>query len=175
VQTAPGHAAPSGLKQDILRLLAERPLDKAEISQALGLAPALRTKLLGLLRDMELAGDVARIRKDRFIIPQAADLFTGNIQFHASGTAHVLSEKTGEADLFIGPENTFTAMHGDRVVARISVETKGRRPGAEAVREGRVIRILNRANETIVVTLQESKNFFYLVADGPRFVHNLYL
>jgi ribonuclease R len=164
------------LKQDILRLLAERPLDKGEISQALNLAPEMRTKLLGLLRDMELAGDVARIRKDRFIIPQAADLFTGNIQFHTSGTAHVLSEKTGAPDLFISPENTFTAMHGDRVVARISVErAAGRRPGAEAVHEGRVIRILNRANETIVGTLQKSKNFFYLVADDPRFVHNLYL
>ena len=164
------------LKQDILRLLAERPLDKVEISQALKLEPAMRTKLLGLLRDMELAGDVARIRKDRFIIPQAADLFTGNIQFHASGTAHVLSEKTGEPDLFISAENSFTAMHGDRVVARVSVErAAGRRPGAEAVHEGRVIRILNRANETIVGTLQKSKNFFYLVADDPRFVHNLYL
>jgi len=164
------------LKQDILRLLAERPLDKVEISQALKLDPAMRTKLLGLLRDMELAGDIARIRKDRFIIPQAADLFTGNIQFHASGTAHVLSEKTGEPDLFISAENSFTAMHGDRVVARVSVErAAGRRPGAEAVHEGRVIRILNRANETIVGTLQKSKNFFYLVADDPRFVHNLYL
>ena len=167
--------APS-LKQDILRLLAKRPLDKAEISQELNLAPALRTKLLGLLRDMELAGDVARIRKDRFIIPEAADLFTGNIQFHASGTAHVLSEKAGEPDLFISPENTFTAMHGDRVVARVSVEgAANRRPGAAAVHEGRVIRILARTNETIVGTLQKSKNFFYLVADDPRFVHNLYL
>jgi len=171
-----GEGSQHTLKQDILRLLAERPLDKAEISQALNLAPEMRTKLLGLLRDMELAGDVARIRKDRFIIPQAADLFTGNIQFHASGTAHVLSEKTGAPDLFISPENSFTAMHGDRVVARVSVErAAGRRPGAEAVHEGRVIRILNRANETIVGTLQKSKNFFYLVADDPRFIHNLYL
>ncbi|MCK9589710.1 MAG: RNB domain-containing ribonuclease, partial [Terrimicrobiaceae bacterium] len=168
------HGAPPPLRQDILRLLAERPLDKIEITEALRLAPAMRTKLLGLLRDMELAGDVARIRKDRFIIPQAADLLTGNIQFHASGTAHVLSEKTGEPDLFISPENSFTAMHGDRVVARVE-RGKGRRPGAAPVHEGRVIRILNRANETIVGTLQKSKNFFYLVADDPRFVHNLYI
>ena len=164
------------LRQDILRLLAEREMDKVEITHALNLAPALRAKLLGLLRDMEIAGDIARIRKDRYIIPQAADLFTGNIQFHASGTAHVLSEKAGAPDLFISPENTFTAMHGDRVVARVSVERPSGRRGAEApAHEGRVIRILTRANETIVGTLQKSKNFFYLVADDPRFVHNLYL
>lgn len=166
-------AAVDPLRRDILRLLAKRPCDKVEIAQELGLDPGLRAKLLGMLRDMELAGDVARIRKDRFIIPEDADLFTGNIQFHASGTAHVLSEKPGEPDLFISPENTFTAMHGDRVVARLAVDRNDRRPGND--REGRVIRILHRANETIVGTLQKSKNFFYLVADDPRFVHNLYL
>ncbi len=168
--------ASSALRNDILRLLAERPLDKVEISKALHLDPGLRTKLLGILRDMEIAGDLARIRKDRYIIPEAADLLTGNIQFHASGTAHVLSEKPGEPDLFISPENSFTAMHGDRVVARVSAEGGAkRRSGRSGVPEGRVIRILSRANETLVGTLQKSKNFFYLVADDPRFVHNLYL
>ena len=42
-------------------------------------------------------------------------------------------------------------------------------------REGRVIRILERANETIVGTLQKSRNFCFVVADDPRFVHNLYV
>jgi hypothetical protein len=32
---------------------------------------------------------VARIRKDRYVIPEDADLVTGPIQFHASGSAHV--------------------------------------------------------------------------------------
>ena len=42
-------------------------------------------------------------------------------------------------------------------------------------REGRVIRILERANDTIVGTLQKSRNFYFVVADDPRFVHNLYV
>ncbi len=162
------------LRQDILRLLAKRPLDKVEISRELKLAPTLRTKFLGLLRDMELAGEVARIRKDRYIVPREADLFTGVIQFHASGAAHVLNERAGEPDLYIGAENTFTAMHGDRVVARIATERSTDRRFAQR-KEGRVIRILHRANETLVGTLQKSKSFYYLVADDPRFVHNLYL
>ncbi|MEI6033299.1 MAG: ribonuclease R [Verrucomicrobiae bacterium] len=166
----------SPLKQDILRLLAKSPLDKAEISEALKLEPALRTKLLGLLRDMEIAGEIARIRKDRYILPKEADLFTGVIQFHASGAAHVLNETAGEPDLYISAENTFTAMQGDRVVARVATErVPAWRPATTPRREGRVIRILTRTNETIVGTVQKSKNFFYLVADDPRFVHNLYL
>jgi len=172
---APFEGEPS-LKGGILRLLQDRPLDKIEISKALDLPPTRRSKLSDLLRQMELDGDIARIRKDRYIIPKEADLFTGVIQFHANGGAHVLNEKAGEPDLYVSSDNSFTAMHGDKVVAR--VVTEGPRewvPGRPARREGRVIRILHRENETVVGTLQKSKNFFYLVADDPRFTHNLYL
>jgi len=155
-----------------------QPLDKVEISKRLALPPSQRRRLSEVLSAMETAGEIARIRKDRYVVPREADLFTGTIQFHASGAAHVLNEKQGEADLYIGAENTWTAMHGDRVVARIHPDRKPAGPRASAApprREGRVIRILIRANETLVGTLQKSKNFFYVVGDDPRFVHNLYV
>jgi len=165
------------LRGGILRELARQPLDRAELAQRLKLQPEVAGRLPGLLREMESSGAIARIRKDRYIIPKEADLFPGRIQFHASGTAHVLAEKPGEPDLFISPENTYTAMHGDKVVARLITDQRpGRdRGAARGRREGRVIRILERANETIVGTLQKSKSFFYVVADDPRFVHNLYV
>jgi len=168
------------LRARILKLLAARALDKVELSKSLGVPVDKRAKFRELLRQMELGGEVARVRKDRYVIPSDADLFTGTIQFHATGAAHVLSEKRGEPDVFVGPENTFTAMHGDRVVVRVGPTAppgesgffRGGRPGR---REGRVIRILERASSTIVGTLQRSKSFYYVVADDPRFVHNLYV
>jgi len=172
----PAGATQAGdLRAAILRVLKKQALDDVEIANILSLADAQRAKLRDLLHEMEVAGEIARIRKNRYIIPKEADLLTGVIQFHASGAAHVLSEKAGEPDLYIGTEDTFTAMHGDRVVARETMRPPGRRTAGPAKREGRVIRILTRANETIVGTLQKSKNFFYLVADDPRFVHHLYL
>src|SRR5205085_3893031 len=41
--------------------------------------------------------------------------------------------------------------------------------------EGRIIRILERAHDSLVGTLQQSKNFFYVVPDDPRIVHNVYV
>ena len=38
-----------------------------------------------------------------------------------------------------------------------------------------MIRILERARDTIVGTLQHSRNFFYVVPDDPRLVHNVYV
>jgi ribonuclease R len=165
-----------------LKLLKARALDAAELTKALQVPEDQLGKYKEFLRQLEVDGEIARVRKDRFIIPAAADLFTGTMQFHASGAAHVVNEQPGGQDLYISGENTFTAMHGDRVVARIEKPTKSdegwrRRAGKpdSGRREGRVIRILTRASETLVGTLQKSKAFFYVVADDPRFVHNLYV
>lgn len=165
------------LKVSVLRVISRRPLDANGIAVELDLPPAWKGRLLGLLKDLELSGEIARIRKDRYIIPKEADLFTGVIQFHLNGGAHVLNEKLGGADLFIRPENTSTAMNGDRVVARVIPAQEGRwtRNDSPARREGRVIRILTRANDTVVGTLQRSAKFFYVVVDDPRFTSNLYV
>ncbi len=85
-------------------------------------------------------------------------------------------KKPGEPDLFIAAENTGTALHGDKVVARITRDERyARIKSGQARAEGRVIRILERAHDSIVGTLQQSKNFFYVVPDDPRIVHNVYV
>src|SRR5438477_2802254 len=67
-------------------------------------------------------------------------------------------------------------MHGDRVVARITRdEAYARAKDRRGRQEGRVIRILERARDTIVGTLQHSRNFYYVVPDDPRLVHNVYV
>src|SRR5206468_3926031 len=81
--------------------------------------------------------------------------------------------KSGGPDIFIAAENIGTAMHGDRVVARISRDAPHDR--IKGRREGRIIRILERAHDTIVGTLQRSRNFYYVVPDDPRFVHDIYV
>ena len=165
------------LRAEILRLIRDpkyRPLDKIEIANALGYGAAQRNEMRRTLRDLEKDGEIARIRKNRYVQPDTADLVTGTLSVHEAGYAFLTNEKKGQADLFIAPENTGTAMHGDHVVARIirgAEFSRARTPRAE----GRVIRILTRANETIVGTLQQTRNFFYVVPDDPRLVHNIYV
>ncbi|PYI77059.1 MAG: ribonuclease R, partial [Verrucomicrobia bacterium] len=169
--------AENDVRAEILRLLHEpkyRPLDKIEIADALGYGAAQRNKVRRALRDLEQEGEIARIRKNRYVLPDTADLVTGTLSVHEAGYAFLTDEKPGQTDLFISAENTGTAMHGDRVVARIirgAEFSRARKPRAE----GRVIRILSRANETIVGTLQQTRNFSYVVPDDPRLVHNIYV
>ena len=66
-----GQREKDDLRPRILELLAERPLNKVEISKSLGLPVQRRAKLRELLRDMEFSGEIARIRKDRYVVPES--------------------------------------------------------------------------------------------------------
>ncbi len=164
------------IHQQILALLARkdyRPLDKNGLAKTLGRKSGVRMGLNQALRELERAGEIARIRKNRYVLPAEADLVAGKLSIHQAGYGFLTPEKPGEPDIFIAAENTGTAMHGDRVVARISQDAPyGRIRGR---REGRVIRILERAHDTIVGTLQHSRNFYYVVPDDPRLVHDVYV
>src|SRR5213595_100143 len=164
------------IREQILGLLRRkdyRPLNKIDIARKLGLTGTERVALRKSLRELERAGEIARIRKNRYVLPAEADLVTGKLSIHQAGYGFLTSEMSGQPDIFIAAENTGTAMHGDRVVARMSPdEPSGRIKGR---REGRVIRILERAHDTIVGTLQRSRNFYYVVPDDPRIVHDVYV
>lgn len=184
------------LRQQILALLGARdyqPLDRIEIGRKLGLKSNERIALRKALRELEHSGEIARIRKNRYVLPVEADLVTGKLSIHQAGYGFLTSEIPGQADIFIAAENIGTAMHGDRVVARINRDVpprlaKGRdRHGSRAYGrqtrlafrqgrpEGRVIRILERARDTIIGTLQHSRSFYYVVPDDPRLVHDVYV
>ena len=167
------------LRQQILQLLSApkyRPLNKVELGKTLGRKSGVRMGLNEVLRQLEQSGEIARIRKNRYVLPSEADLVTGTLHVHQAGYAFLSREKPGEQDLFIAAENTGTAMHGDKVVARITRDERYSRATSGRDRpEGRVIRILERAHNSIVGTLQQSKNFFYVVPDDPRIVHNVYV
>ena len=167
------------IREKILALLARKdygPLDKIEIARKLGLESSERVALRKMLRELERLGEIARIRKNRYVLPAEADLVTGKLSIHQAGYGFLTTETPGQADIFIAAENTGTAMHGDRVVARITRDAVPRRPKDRQGRsEGRVIRILERARNTVVGTLQHSRNFYYVVPDDPRLVHDVYV
>ncbi len=164
------------IREQVLALLARkdyRPLNKIDIARELGLTGTQRNALRKTLRELERAGAIARIRKNRYVLPAEADLVAGKLSIHQAGYGFLIPETPGQPDIFIAAENIGTAMHGDRVVARISRDSPDDR--IKGRREGRVIRILERAHDTIVGTLQRSPNFYYVVPDDPRFVHDVYV
>lgn len=164
------------IREQVLALMGRkdyRPLNKADMARELRLAANERVVLRKTLRELERGGQIARIRKNRYVLPAEADLVTGKLSINQAGYGFLSPETPGEPDVFIAAENIGIGMHGDRVVARVSPDTPSQR--IKGRREGRVIRILERAHDTIVGTLQRSRNFYYVVPDDPRFVHDIYV
>ena len=94
----------SSLRDRILALMRRadyRPMDKVELSKKLNIHSSERRSVRDVLQELETSGAIARIRKDRYILPVKADLVTGTIHFHLNGNAHVIDERTGERVDFV--------------------------------------------------------------------------
>ncbi|MDD5261559.1 MAG: ribonuclease R [Methylacidiphilales bacterium] len=159
----------------LLRLMAQpgyQPLNENQLERKLKLSEQRRKELPSLLQKLELDGQIARIRKDCWVLPQEAELVTGVINFNEKGFAFLIREDKGE-DLYIAAEDTGTAMHQDVVVARIQPAVRGGRFADK--KQARVIRILKRRRTTLVGTLEKSGRFYYVVPSDRRYIQNVYV
>ncbi len=170
------------LREQLVKLLGARdyrPLDKTGIARKLGLKGNQGVTLRKTLRELERSGEIARVRKNCYVLAEEADLVTGKLSIHQAGFGFLVTETPGQPDIFIAAENTGTALDGDRVVVRINRDVIPKRAKVRLRHrgrpEGRVIRILERARQTVVGTLQRSRNFYYVVPDDPRFIHDVYV
>jgi ribonuclease R len=134
---------------EILRLIREHvhhPATARELSQVLRVPREERATFKRHLKTLVSEGELLQIRGNRFGLPEKMDLVVGRLHTNPAGFGFVVPEhaKAGDRqDIYIASSNLTEAMHGDRVVARVERRT-------ERGFEGRIIRILERSQETIV-------------------------
>jgi ribonuclease R len=87
---------------------------------------------------------------------------SGTVDMKNTGKAYVMPEGDGE-DIFIAPNNTYHALHGDEVKVRLFPKRKDRKL------EGQIVEIIRRAREQFVGIVEVSKKFAFLVPDS----HNM--
>ncbi|MBM7652056.1 ribonuclease R [Neobacillus cucumis] len=149
---------------------AYKPLTVQELEEAFGIRDSGDFKeFVKALVQMEEKGLVVRTRSNRYGLPQKMNLIRGKLIGHAKGFAFVVPDEPGMDDIFIPPNETNTAMHGDTVLARVSSETSGTR------REGSIIRIIERGVQQIVGTYVESKSFGFVIPDDKKFANDIFI
>ncbi|OFV90630.1 MAG: ribonuclease R [Acidobacteria bacterium RIFCSPLOWO2_12_FULL_65_11] len=136
-------------RDHVLSLMRERvhhPAGMRELLQVLKIPRDERTSFKRQIKSLVASGELIEIRGHRFGLPEKMDLFVGRLQTHPGGYGFVTPERPLEAggDIYVAGPHLNESMHGDRVVVRIERVKEGGRA------EGRVIRILERANERIV-------------------------
>ena len=161
---------------DILRLIRDRvhhPATAREIAQLLRVPREERSSFKRQLKSLVTAGALLQIRGNRFGIAEKMDLVVGHLQTNPGGFGFVVPEHMEpgqeQQDIFINASNLTEAMHGDRVVARIERQSE-RGP------EGRIIRILQRSQETIVGRFEvDASDLGYVVPFDRRVLTDIHV
>jgi len=136
-------------RDQVLALMRDRvhhPAAMRELLQVLKVPRDERTSFKRHIKSLVSSGDLIQIRGHRFGLPEKMDLYVGRLQTHPAGYGFVTPERALDSggDIYVSAPYLNEAMHGDRVVVRIERIKDGGRA------EGRVIRILERANESII-------------------------
>ena len=86
------------------------------------------------------------------------------------GFGFVISKDRPGEDVFISAENMNGAMHGDKVVVNIL-----KRRETSRKQEGEIIRILERANETVIGTYEGNGNFGFVIPDNHKLSYDIFI
>jgi ribonuclease R len=100
--------------------------------------------------------------------PQLKKYITGTVDMKNTGKAYVIREEGGE-DIFIAPNNTYHALHGDKVKVFLFPMRKGKKI------EGQIIEIIKRGKEQYVGIVEVSKNFAFLVVDNRNMPVDIFI
>lgn len=153
---------------EYLRTKAGRPLKAKELARGLGVSAQDYPEFRGLLGRLENEGLLYRVRRQRYAAPEKINLVAGRLQTIRSGAGFVVAEDGGE-DLFIPFEGLGSAVDGDRVVARVERKRRNQRP------EGRIIRVLERARETVVGTYHPRRSFGFVVPEDRKLTRDIFV
>src|SRR6478735_407152 len=137
-------------RDQVLALMRERvhhPASMRELLQVLKVPKDDQTSFKRHVKSLVSSGELIQIRGNRFGLPEKMDLYVGRLQTNPAGYGFVTPERPLEpsgGDIYIPNQALDEAMHGDRVVVRIERIKDGGRA------EGRVIRVLERSNSSLV-------------------------
>ncbi|NLK65117.1 MAG: ribonuclease R [Tissierellia bacterium] len=160
-------------KEKILAFMKEetyKPLTFKELLQAFEIEGKMKKALLVALNELEDEGKIIFTRSERYGLPEKMNLVIGTLEGHQKGYAFLIPDDKNLKDLFISPVDMNGAMHGDRVIVRpMKVLEDVKSP------EGKVIRIIERANNYVIGTFQKSKHFGFVVPDDKRIAFDIFV
>jgi ribonuclease R len=149
---------------------AYKPLTFKELLQAFEIQGKMKKTLLVALNELEDEGKIIFTRSERYGVPEKMNLVKGTLEGHQKGYAFLIPDDKNLKDIFISPVDMNGAMHGDRVIVRpIKVLEDVKSP------EGKVIRIIERANQYVIGTFQKSRHFGFVVPDDKRISFDIFV
>jgi len=154
--------------QAILRHIERQPHRSAgykQLVREMSVRGDERRQLAERLEALVKVGRLIETGRDRFTLAEHAaahqNLIAGRLNMHRDGYGFVIpiagQRSTIEGDVYISPQALGSAMHGDQVLVEL-----GRRK-EDGRTEGKILRVLSRANPTMVGTFHYGSRHNYVV------------
>ena len=153
-------------KERIKRFINEKsyhPLSFTELVVSLDVPKEDRELFKQCLDELEEEGAIFKSKRNRYGAPDRMGLVAGKFQSHERGFGFVLPNDTNQSDIFIQSDSVNGTMHGDSVIARVTKSSSQSKNS-----EGEIVKILARANETIVGVFEKSNSVGYVIPDHKK-------
>ncbi|MDQ6705378.1 MAG: RNB domain-containing ribonuclease [Acidobacteriota bacterium] len=152
----------AALLQHIMRL----PHAKANLKQLMRETHAARETLEAALERLAVRGELIELRAGHYsATANSREFASGRVSMHRDGYGFLIPDKPVErvtGDIYIPPDSTLGAMHGDRALVRIArVEPSGRA-------DGEILKILKRAHPTVVGEFRIARRGYFVVPQDER-------
>jgi len=161
---------PEILKERIIKFLKHpdyTPLKLSQLAKALGVSSEDYPSFKSAFDQLRRAGRVVTGERNLVNLPVLSGRVIGTFRANPKGFGFVTPlEPTAHGDLFIPPDETAAAMTGDIVTAK--VVKKGKRAGQMRYK-GKVVEILERAQNKFVGTLVKHADGWIIQPDGTAF------
>lgn len=144
------------------------PMRKKDIAAVLGIPKSDMDELSAILSELESEGKIILSSKNRYIAVDSSDVMSGRFDATMRGFGFVCRD--GEDDIFIPPDDTKGAMDGDTVLVR-----KAHPKSNEKRPEGKIIKIIAHAHETLVGTYHNQRNFGFVAVDDTKITDDIFI
>ncbi|MDR0700892.1 MAG: ribonuclease R [Azoarcus sp.] len=164
------YAAPLPSREYIEQTLSRAgvPMQFDALAHALDIRDDEREFFERRLRAMLRDGQLLRNRRDAWLLPDKAGLIRGRVEGHADGFGFLRRDDGGD-DIFLGPKTMREALHGDRVIVRITGLDRRGRP------EGKIIEVLEHANIRIVGRVLDEHGVKVVAPEDKRLAQDILL
>lgn len=165
-----GNGTRAMMQQSILSLIGANPFksfNHKQIAKALSIRDAAgKDLIIQILDDLVRDGKLQEQNRYKYILSQTAlrehgkkQYITGRVDMKSTGKAYVVPDEGGD-DIFIAPNNTYKALHDDKVKVLIFPRRSGHKP------EGEIVEVIQRSKTDFVGVISISKKFGFLVPDS---------
>lgn len=159
-------------RKDMIQKLMDEPkyvpMKLKELAILMDIPKGQREELKEVLDALISEGKIGISKKGKYGKPDIGSV-TGTFSGHPRGFGFVTVEGRDQ-DIFIPEDKTGEALHGDTVLVVIESEKDGGRRA-----EGRVIRVLEHANGTIIGYYQKNKNFGFVIPDNQKIGKDIFI